>query len=207
MMRWILPVLICIPALLKAQSTTNSDQTNLKKFSDGVYFSFEQLNSTKPGLQPAQLSPQGEKNVRLRQWFKTDSLFYYSSGHRFSLPYDSIYALVEDGHIYMQKRGYIHKINIMGSLCYYTESYPVNKTPAPVTIDLAKDVLPRILDFKTGEILDYTTAVMEELLKERDEVLYTEYMALETAKLRRQLLLRYVEKYNDRHPLTEKGPL
>jgi len=176
-------------------------------FPDGVYFSFHQLVKAKPGLYPEQLRNKVQKQVAPKAWFRSDSLFCMIKGATIHIPADSLFAFVDDGQLYIQRKHYAHKASVTGSLTYFTESYPVHSTPAPVSIDLAKDITPRILDFTTGKILEYSTVVLEEILKERDELLYKEYTALATQKLKRQLLLRYIEKYNERHPLLIKEEL
>ena len=174
-------------------------------FPDGVYFSFNQLIDGKPGVPASYLRNAHAKPVSPRQWFRGDSLFFETNGMLRTIPVDSIYAFAEEGQLFIQRKAYAHKVTLPGTLSFFSESYPIKSSPAPVSIDLAKDNTPRILDFETGKIRDYTVAEMEEILKERDADLYTEYSGLETARLKRQLLLRYIEKYNERHPLKLKG--
>lgn len=168
---------------------------------DGIYFSFQQLSAARPGLLPEQLRNAQQKTISPRPWFSRDSLYCISEGKKVNIPHDSLYAFVDDGQLYFQRKLFAHKASVVGTLTFFTENYPVISSPAPVSIDQAKQSIPRILDFTTGRIVDYNVAVMEEILRERDTVLYQEYMHLTPQKLKRQLLLRYIEKFNERHPL------
>ncbi len=186
--------------------TVNAQSTQeAKQFPDGVYFNFNQLVTGKPGISVSQLRTAHLKNTSPKQWFKGDSLFYEQSGKILSLKVDSIYAFCDEGQLFIQRKTYAHKVTLPGTLSFFSESYPIRSSPAPVSIDLAKDMIPRILDFETGKIREYTVNEMEEILKERDPDLYQEFTGLETQRMKRQLLLRYIEKYNDRHPLQIKG--
>lgn len=170
-------------------------------FPDGIYFSFSQLSAATPGLLPEQLRNAQQKTVSPKPWFSRDSLYCITAGKKVTIPHDSLYAFVDDGQLYLQRKMFAHKATVVGTLTFFTENYPVSARPAPVSIDQAKQSIPRILDFTTGRISDYTVAVLEEILQERDSVLYQEYTHLQPQKLKRQLLLRYIEKFNERHPL------
>ena len=200
-------ILSLLPFFTLSEKGFSQHPSNEKVFPDGVYFSFTQLANAKPGALPAQLRNKQNKQLSPKAWFRSDSLFCMINGQKALIPADSLYAFVEDGQLYLQRKFYAHKASVTGSLTYFTESYPVQSTPAPVSIDLAKDITPRILDFTTGKFLEYTVSTMEELLKERDEVLYQEFTGLSSQKLKRQLLLRYIEKYNERHPIFIKEEL
>lgn len=171
-------------------------------FHDGIYLSFQQFQSGIPGITSSQLQIKKDKLISIRQWYKSDSLFYINTiGKVNTIRPDSIFAFVDDKDLYIQRNGFGHKVSIIGSLCYFTETYPVRNAPmSPVTIDRSKDIIPRMLDLKTGKLLPYSTVSMEDFLKENDEVLYNEFISLETPKQKRHLLIRYVEKFNERHP-------
>ncbi|MBK7888067.1 MAG: hypothetical protein IPJ86_12485 [Bacteroidetes bacterium] len=197
-------LLLLIPLWSSGQPSQNKEITKSVTLPDGVYLSFQQLKDGKPGIPPAQLQIRTEKTVSVKQWFKTDSLFYINNfGKKNTISPDSVFAFADDGDVYIQRKGIGHKFTIVGSLCYFTESYPVKNAPlSPVTIDHAKDVIPRMMDFETGEFHAYSISSMEEFLKGHDNELYDEYMAIDNLKHKRQLLIRYIEKYNERHPLT-----
>lgn len=200
---------LLLPAISFAQKDSPKTFDPEHPFPDGVYVSFQQLIGYKPGILPNQLLTRNEKNERVKQWFRGDSL-YFTGLHekKQQIKFDSIYAFVDNGDVYIQRRGFGHKVSIIGKLCYFSETYPVKNAPlSPVTIDLAKDVIPHMLNLETGELLEYSVSSMQDFLKEKDTDLYNEYTALETYKLKRNLLLRFIEKYNEKHPLPNKGNL
>lgn len=195
------PLILIVISLLITKSIFGQSGNNSLAFPDGVYFSFKQLQSGQPGLVTSQLHNAHRKAVSPKQWFRSDSLYCEINDQRVSIPVDSIFAFVDEGQLYIQRKTFAHKVTVPGVLSFFSESYPIQSSPAPVSIDLARDIIPRILDFETGTFRDYNVNEMEEILKERDQDLYNEFNRLETQKLKRQLLLRYIEKYNERHPL------
>ncbi|MBL7924162.1 MAG: hypothetical protein JNL88_08190 [Bacteroidia bacterium] len=185
------------------------DEGQNNRFPDGVYLKADEILDKDPAIKSLQVRTADGKNPKVKTWFRNDSLFYDNDkGQKTLLPVKNIFAFVSDGEMYIQRKGYGHKVSMAGMLCYFTESYPIRNAPmSPVTLDMSKDITPRILDLHSGEFLDYTVAVLEEVLKERDEFLFAEYTAIENPKTKRNLLLRYLEKYNERHPLPNKKEL
>ncbi len=198
-------LLFCLlfPLTLWAQNNKYNTKTESGTFPDGIYLSFDQLKSGKPGISASEIQLRTDKKISIRQWFRSDSLlFVNTAGKICTIHPDSVYAFIDDHDIFIQRKGFAHKLSIFGSLCYFTETYPVRNAPlSPVTIDRSKDVIPRMLDFESGELLPYSIQSMEEFLQNKDETLYSEYTALESQKLKRQLLIRYIEKFNERHPV------
>ncbi|MBK9637874.1 MAG: hypothetical protein IPO63_08655 [Bacteroidetes bacterium] len=64
------------------------------------------------------------------------------------------------------------------------------------------EIIPHILDLQEGEIIEYSVASLETILILRDEELYQEFIGLKSPKKQRQMLIRFVERFNERHPLT-----
>ena len=56
-----------------------------------------------------------------------------------------------------------------------------------------------LLDFTTGNVLDYTDSSLEAILMQ-DPELHDEYMGLRKKK-RKQMRFIYIRKFNERHPL------
>ncbi|MBK7966090.1 MAG: hypothetical protein IPK10_12965 [Bacteroidetes bacterium] len=109
---------------------------------------------------------------------------------------------MDDGVLYIQRKGFDHKVTIPGQLCYFVESYPIRRAgSAPVAMDKSNETIPRILDLQDGEFFEYSVKSLEEILALRDEELFQEFIGLNNPKKQRQLLLRFVERYNERHPM------
>lgn len=172
-------------------------------FPNGVYLQAADLKSRTPSLLSSQILIHGEISSHIKKWFRGDSLFYLDQQKACFIYYDSVFAFVDEGVLYIQRKGFDHKVTVPGPLCYFVESYPIRRTAsAPVVMDRKNEAIPRILDIQTGEIIAYSVPVLAEILAERDEALYQEFVSINNPKKQRQLLLRYVERYNERHPLT-----
>jgi hypothetical protein len=189
--------------LFSMWATPAMSQGFLNHLPEGVYLSYGSLQQGRPELKPEELTNGPMRQIKVRNWFRGDSLMVtVTSGGLRRISPDSIYALVSDGDLYIQRKGLDHKVTLKGELLFFTESYPVrNLAMSPVVLDRNRNQTPRILDFKTGEILEYSVTTVESVFMERDPDLYKEFLSIESLKTKRQLLLRYIEKYNERHPV------
>ncbi|CAN5373845.1 hypothetical protein BH11BAC2_BH11BAC2_11770 [soil metagenome] len=182
-------------------SAVNKRLPETTTYSDGLYTSQASFLDHHPDFTTSTLNMGGIKTIR--NWFKNDSLFYKNSECvKTFLERKKVWGFYEDGSLYLQKNGYAHKVNNLGELSFFNESYPLVKAPfSPVSLDQTKEITPRLYDFKTGNIMDYNVDDFSRIIKDRDPDLLLKYQALESNKKRRQLLLRFIELYNDKHPL------
>lgn len=189
-----------LPTLLYSQTSTNSRNS----FPSGVYLHLSELQEQSPSIQTTQLLINGEKTSHVKKWFRGDSLFFINENKvKQSLPYDSVYAFVDDGTLYIQRKGYDHKVTVVGQLCYFVESYPIRRAAsAPVSTEKNTETIPHILDLQEGEFVEYSVASLESILILRDEELYQEFIGINSPKKQRQMLIRFVERFNERHPLS-----
>ncbi|MFN0189023.1 MAG: hypothetical protein ACKVQV_10010 [Bacteroidia bacterium] len=190
-----------IPTLLYSQSSTKEGNT----FPSGVYLHLKELQEQRPSIQISQLLFNGEQTTHVKKWFRGDSLFYMNESKiKRSLSYDSVYAFVDDGILYIQRKGYDHKVTVAGQLCYFVESYPIRRAAsAPVSTERNTETIPHLLDLFEGELVEYSVASLETILILRDEELYQEFIAIKSPKKQRQMLIRFVERFNERNPLTK----
>ena len=194
----IFAVAFLLPTLLYSQYSTK----NGNSFPSGVYLHLKDLQEQTPSIQPAQILINGEKTAHVKKWFRGDSLFFINENKvKQSLPYDSVYAFVDDGTLYIQRKGYDHKVTVVGQLCYFVESYPIRRAAsAPVATEKNTETIPHLLDLQEGEFVEYSVASLESILILRDEELYQEFIGLKSPKKQRQMLIRFVERFNERHP-------
>ena len=190
-----------LPTLLYSQYSTK----NGTSFPSGVYLHLEELQDQSPSIKTTQLLLNGEKTSHVKKWFRGDSLFYFNDRNvKQNLPYDSVYAFVDDGILYIQRKGYDHKVTVAGQLCYFVESYPIRRAAsAPVATEKNTETIPHILDLQEGEFVEYSVASLETILILRDEELYQEFIGLKIPKKQRQMLIRFVERFNERHSQTK----
>lgn len=174
---------------------------------EGVYFSLSSILKGHADLEPSQLRTGSSRQVKTRAWFRNDSLYVVGAdGHIRLFPIDSVYAFVSDGDLYMQRRGLDHKVVLRGELLFFRESYPVrNMAMSPVVMDRNRDQIPRILDTKTGALIEYSVNALDEILKLRDEELHRQFNAISSLKTKRQMIYLYLEKFNERHPVRRSG--
>lgn len=181
----------------------------LNQFPEGVYLGFENLRNRRPDIKPEQLTSSQHRQIKVKAWFRGDSLMFTTpSGDTRKMTPDSVYAFISDGDLFLQRKGMDHKVTLKGELMFFTESYPIrNNAMSPVVVDRNRNQTSRLLDFRTGEILDYSANTIESVFMERDPDLYKEFIGISSLKTKRQLLLRYIERYNERHPVPSPDQL
>jgi succinate dehydrogenase flavin-adding protein (antitoxin of CptAB toxin-antitoxin module) len=192
-----------IPTLLYSQYSTKKGNS----FPNGVYLSIDELKTRQPTILISQILLNDEPTENVKKWFRGDSLFFRNNQHvKSKISYDSVFAFVDDGVLYIQRKGFDHKVTVPGQLCYFVESYPTRRAAsAPVVMDKNNETIPRILDLQDGEIFEYSVKSLEEILALRDEELFQEFIGLKNPKKQRQVLLRFIERYNDRHPMNNSS--
>ncbi len=195
---------VSLPQTVQAQeSTTVNIKISDPVFTDGIYFSAAEFNKKKPSVDVPQIQFGAVKHKSIKNWFKGDSLFYSTSvKEKNYLPFDKIWGYYENNTLFVQRNGFAHKVHALGQLSLYNESYPAIKAPFnPVAVDEAKNVTLKMLDLQSGKTMDYTLKNFTGYLKQNDPELLKEYLSVGNSKVRRQLMIKYIEKYNSRHPL------
>ena len=188
---------------VNGQKSDNAVKQNTTPvFMDGVYFSSSDFIRKQPSVTSAQLLNGKQKTIK--NWFKNDSLFYSTANNSKSyLPFEKVWGYFEGNTLYVQRNGFAHKVHVLGTLSLFNESYPIVKAPFnPVAIEESKEIKLRMLDLQNGKILEYSLKTFTSFLKQYDSELLKEYMSVGGAKLRRQLMIKYIDKFNDRHPLS-----
>ncbi len=170
---------------------------------DGVYFSFESLKENQPDLLPENLfKSYYDSTFSLWQWSNTTNLYYIDKNNqKQSLSRDSVWGFSEDGTPYICLNGRFHKIQTVGSISLFNESYPMIRDPlSPVMTDAKATSVDRILDFENGTIGNYSLEYFSTILS-RDPNLYAEFNAIKKEKTKKKKAYSYLEKYNSRHPM------
>lgn len=190
--------LIASPAFSQIDSLTT-----VKYPPDGVYFTFAAFRNGKPDILKEQVAKSTyDPDYTLKKWSNSEFLNYLdASGARHSLNRDSVWGFAESGVVHVCLGNKFHRISVLGQLSYFLESYPVIKgNMAPVVTDTRATSSYRLLDMETGDFYDYTIDNLQTLL-ERDEVLYNEFVSLETPKLKKKKMYSFIERYNNLYPL------
>jgi hypothetical protein len=141
-------------------------------------------------------------------------LFYVDNiGNKLSVATSKIWGYARNGFLYVGIGDGFYRITLMGKCCHFIayKTYEVqnNTNPyysayqytysinSPTTTQT--EMQQYILDFETGNILEYDTEGIEIVLM-HDVELYDEYMQLSNKK-KKQLKFVFIRKYNQRNPL------
>lgn len=204
MMKNYLNLFVVILSLLVSPVFGQGDTITTDKYPpDGVYFTFSSFRNGKPDLLKDQVAKSAyDPEYTMKKWSNSEFLNYTdTTGERHSLSRDSVWGFAESGVVHVCLGNKFHRISVLGQLSYFLESYPMIKgNMAPVVTDTRATSSYRLLDMETGDFYDYTIDNMQTLL-ERDEVLYNEFVALETPKLKKKKMYSFMERYNNLYPL------
>jgi hypothetical protein len=187
------------------------------KFKDGIYLNFLQVKSNSPV----------SKFSILTSDYEVDGSFYDNLTQQKTISYFDIFGVKQDvetkriwgyadkGVLYVQVGGTFNRINIVGSISHFIanvveehESYydpmyggygTYYGTSMGSSSYTTSEVRQYIMDFSTGQVLEFTSENVEILLM-KDVTLYDEYVAL-NKKSKNQLKFYYVRKFNERNPL------
>jgi len=206
----ILLILICsVSCFAQKKNSGKIAKQVASEIKDGVYFSFESLKNNLPDLLPEDLfKSYYDSTFSLWQWSNSTNLYYIDkNAKKQSLSRDSIWGFSEDGTPYICLNSRFHKIQTVGSISLFNESYPMVRDPlSPVMTDAKATSIDRILDFENGTIANYSLEYFSIILS-RDPDLYAEFNAIKKEKTKRKKTYSYLEKYNNRHPMFPIGTI
>lgn len=184
-------------------SQTDSVKT-MERFSnlkDGIYFTYDELKNNTPTLLRSSLFKSVSDTVfSIQSWSNTENLFYLINSSHYKVNRDSLWGFVEKGTPFIFMGGRFHKMSTIGAICVFNESYPALTGNSLVVTEIRGSVTQRIFDFETGRVGDYDIDNLIYIFL-RDEDLLKEFEALKTEKQKRRLMYKFIEKYNERHPL------
>lgn len=186
-----------LPLSLPAQ------ETNLSYPREGVYASFSAFRNGNPDVLKSQfVKPATADEYNVRQWVNSEKLLYLdSAGAQQNFDPMTFWGFVEKETLFLFLGNKFHKVNTLGQISYFLESYPIIKgNMAPVVTDARSTSSYRLLDMETGDINDYTVDNLMDLL-ERDEALFAEYKAIISQKEKRKKMYTYMERFNEKYPL------
>ena len=82
---------------------------------------------------------------------------------------------------------------------YYSSSYYYNRYSMPQSNTTSTDLRQYLLDFETGDVMEYDTESVEVLLM-KDPELSDEYHSLSGRK-KKQMKFVFIRRFNEKHPL------
>ncbi len=213
-MRYILTILFCWPLLIWAQSDSvrQVKYTPEFKFKDGLYLNITQVRDNSPVPHSRIITSLNYNQADFFDKLLDDDQIAILDdlGGQVPVKVAEIWGYANHGVLFINCQGEFNRLGIVGSVChfianvtvvrdqYYNTSYynPYETYPANATTN---EMRQYILDFETGNVMDYSTESLKVILM-RDPELYDEFNQLRRKK-QRQLLFLYVRKYNEKHPL------
>lgn len=187
------------------------------KFNEGLFLSFDQVKTNSP-LPKSRILTTVDYNDRdfFTKILTDETIYYYDDfGMKKELKTEDIWGYSQNGVLYIGLGGDFHRITIIGGICHFIASITSYDRPGydpyfdrysyydyyyrrPNTVTKT-EVRQFLIDFQTGEVVDYNTQNLEVILM-KDPELYDEYNGLNHHK-KKQLKFLYIRKYNERNPI------
>lgn len=184
------------------------------KFTEGIYYNFEQVKENKPILKSRVVTNVSIRDIDFfEKVLQNKEIAYYDDyGIKQSIITKNIWGYCRKGTLYIQVEGEFNRIPVVGSIChfvanitvyrdrYYNQydpyySYSSTLRPQQASYELKQF----IIDFGTGKIMEYDYQTLSTILM-RDSELFEEFNALKRRK-KKQLMFLYLRKFNEKHPL------
>jgi hypothetical protein len=192
------------------------------KFKEGVFLDFNQVRMNDPILKSRIITSTAYDNpdffdLILKE--KKIQLFDHL-GQKQEIPTKNIWGFSRNGVLYINVGGDYFRITIIGNIChfvaslttygrdynspYYGYGYPYYSpyqypNYSPYSNNSNVEIKQYLLDFKTGNILEYNEESVELLLM-TDPDLHDEFASL-SKKKRKQMKFLYIRKFNEKNPL------
>lgn len=192
------------------------------EFNDGIYANFEMVKSNHP-IPTARIVT--DIDMFDREFFEKvtsekEIVIYDDNGVKKVMETKDIWGYGRNGMLYINVGNAFHRISFVGSIShfvasvttynsnyydpyysnpYYSNSYYYNRYNMPRSNYANTELRQYLLDFETGDVLNYDTESMEVLLM-KDPELADEYQSLRNRK-KKQMKFVYIRKYNEKHPL------
>ncbi len=186
------------------------------KFQEGIFLSFTDVTYNNPVPKGRILADvdYGHSEFFENVLRKPKIVYLDKLGNQVVVPTNKIWGYSRNGFLYIRIDEGFYRITLMGSCCHFVAyktyevannnypyynsyQYPYSSYPQPTTTQ--SEMRQYMLDFKTGNILEYSVAGLEVILM-NDQELYDEYMLL-SSKKKNQLKFMFIRKYNERNPL------
>jgi hypothetical protein len=186
-------------------------------FNSGFYINFDQVKANDP-IPPARIITTYDytSNDFFNKILDEKKLaFFDKQGVRQEVNINKLWGFSRNGVVFIRVGEVFNRITYMGSIChfvatitsyntryydpYYYNPYSPYRSMYSPSNYTSSEMRQFIMDFESGEVLDYdenNTA----LLLMKDAELHDEFMSLKRKK-RKQLKFMYMRKFNERNPL------
>lgn len=192
------------------------------RFSDGIFANFDMVRQNNP-IPPARIVT--EHDMFERDFYENVTaekkiILYDENGVQTSLSTANIWGYARNGVLYINVGSAFHRISFVGQIShfvasitthnpnyydpynsspYYPNSYYSNRYGMPQSNYGSTDLRQYLLDFESGDVMEYDTKSVEILLM-KDPELADEFHAMRNRK-KKQMKFVYIRRYNEKHPL------
>jgi hypothetical protein len=220
------------PAVMPFQELAEGRERPLVRYSpdfefrDGIFANFESVKENNP-IPAARIVT--DEDMFDRDFFdkitaRKEITIYDENGVKKVLLTENIWGYSRNGILYVNVGLSFHRISFLGSIShfvatittyhpshydpyyynpYYSNSYYYNRYSMPQTNVASSDLRQYLLDFETGDIMEYNVESVEVLLM-KDPELADEYHSLRNRQ-QKQMKFVYIRRFNEKHPLYFPG--
>jgi len=217
-------LLLVLFPLLSAQEGTGPPMVKYSpefEFKDGIFSNFSMVSANDP-IPPARIVT--DLDMFDRDFYEKitstkEIVIYDDNGVKKVMKTQDVWGYGRNGVLYINIGSTFHRISFVGSIShfvasittynsnyydpyynpYYSNSYYYDRYSRPQSNYANTELRQYLLDFETGEVLEYDTEGVEVLLM-KDPELADEYMALKNRK-KKQMKFVFIRRYNEKHPL------
>lgn len=194
------------------------------KFEDGIFLNFDQVKINQPILKSRIITtiPYDDPDFYDRVLKEKKIQVFDNLGTKLEYNTKNLWGFSRNGVLYINVNEGYYRITIVGSICHFVANlttynnnyspynnygypyygYPYNPySPyySPYSNSETSEMRQYLLDFKTGNVLEYDVESVELLLM-TDPELHDEFASLNSKK-QKQLKFMYIRKFNERNPL------
>jgi hypothetical protein len=195
------------------------------KFTEGIYMNFEQVKQNRPITKSQIITqvPYDDPDFYDKVLQQKKIQLFDNLGAKQEISSKNLWGFSRNGVLYVNVNEGYYRITIVGSICHFVASQttynnysspyysgygypyggyaynPYNPYYSPYNNSGSTEMKQYLLDFKTGNIMEYDVESVEVLLMQ-DPELHDEFAAL-SSKKQKQMKFMYIRKFNERNPL------
>lgn len=191
------------------------------KFKEGLFLDFDQVKSNDPILKSRIITSVAYDNPDFFDLVLKEKKIqlFDQLGQKQEILTKNLWGFSRNGVLYINVGGEYFRITIIGNIChfvaslttygrdynpYYGYGYPYYSPYSypyysPYSSNSNVEIKQYLLDFKTGNILEYDEKSVELLLM-TDPQLHDEFASL-SKKKKKQMKFLYIRKFNEKNPL------
>ncbi|MEO6903777.1 MAG: hypothetical protein ABI315_11615 [Bacteroidia bacterium] len=204
----ILPILIYSTFISIAQKDS-IPYTKDYEFNEGVYATIKNFKQNNPINKVVVVTTIPKSQLDFYKQLVESRVIAYkdSTGNEQQIESSTLWGYCQNRSIYVNFNSSFQRLNVIGSLCYFTASVKsVMSYNDPTNYGMSNthtELRQYVLNTQTNEIVDFTAQTMEAILI-NDKPLYDEFMKFKKKDKPKQIFV-YLRKYNDRHLLYLKS--